>query len=328
MHFNNGKPGGLVISLMDSWVLDASAFRVSRWAALFPVDHDPLPPPIYDRVKRAYARIVYSRFGERMMHDAGLDCYYAPHTIDCEVHKPKPKRVSREKMGLPQDAFIVGMVAANKGAPSRKCFQHQLEAFKMLHDRHPDAWMHLHTSKGIRGGGDEVNLPELIEYLGLSDCTSFVEPYAYMKGIPDDAVATVYNAFDVLTSVSMGEGFGIPIVEAQANGVPVIVGDWTSMSELCFAGWKVAREDADNFWTPLGSYQFVPHVGAIAEAMEAAYLGASDFKLHKQARQGALAYNADDVAETYWRPILSELEQRIEADDNAPTFEDAARMVA
>jgi glycosyltransferase involved in cell wall biosynthesis len=148
-----------------------------------------------------------------------------------------------------------------------------------------------------------------------------------MKGIPDDAVATVYNAFDVLTSVSMGEGFGIPIVEAQANGVPVIVGDWTSMSELCFAGWKVDRADADNFWTPLGSYQFVPHVGAIAEAMEAAYLGAQDFKLHKQARQGALAYNADDVAETYWRPILSELEQRMDIDDNAPTYEQAARMV-
>ena len=322
-HFNN-KPGGLVISLMDSWVLDPKAFRVSRWTPLFPIDHDPLPPPIRERVSQAFARIVYSRFGERMMHEAGLDCYYAPHMIDCEVHKPKPKRISREKMGLPQDAFIVGMVAANKGNPSRKCFQQQLEAFKILHTRHPDTRLHLHTSKGIRGGGEEVNLPELIDYLGLNDCTTFVDPYAYMKGIPDDGVATVYNAFDVLTSVSMGEGFGIPIVEAQANGVPVIVGDWTSMSELCFAGWKVDRKDADPFWTPLAAYQFVPRVGAIAEAMELAYLGAGDFKLKKQARQGALAYHADDVADTYWRPILADLEKRIAAEDATPTFADVA----
>ncbi len=53
-----------------------------------------------------------------------------------------------------------------------------------------------------------------------------------------------YNAMDVLTNVALGQGFGIPILEAQACGTPVIVGDWTSMSELCFAGWKVAKEEA------------------------------------------------------------------------------------
>ena len=323
-HFNNGKPRGLCISLMDSWVIDPNAIRQTRWTALFPVDHDPLPGPIRERVKRAWARIVYSRFGERMVHDAGLDCLYAPHMIDAQVYKPQPQAFARQQLGVPQDAFVVGMVAANKGNPSRKCFQQQLQAFAEFHRRHPDTWLYLHTSKGIQGGAEAVNLPELVDYLGLTECTQFVDQYANFLGLPDEAVALTYSAFDVLTSVSMGEGFGIPIVEAQACERPVIVGDWTAMSELCFAGWMVDKSDADPLWTPLGAFQYVPRVGAIVEAYEQAYKDAGSLTLRKQARRGALAYDADDVAVKYWKPLLAELERRMQAEDSTPTFEQAA----
>ena len=323
-HFNNG-PGGVLLSLMDSWVLDPSAFRSSRWCPIFPIDHEPCPPPIRDRVARAYARIVYSQFGLKMMEAEGLACYYAPHMVDTTVYKPKPKVVARQDTRLPNDAFIVGMVAANKGAPSRKCFQQQLQAFAEFHRRHPDTHLHLHTAKGVGVGAEAVNLPELVEYLGIADCTTFADPYAYFLGIPDEGVATVYNAFDVLTNVSMGEGFGIPIVEAQACGVPVVVGDWTSMGELCFAGWAIDKGDADPFWTPLGAFQFVPRVGAIVEAYENAYKYAGDYKLKQTARKGALAYHTETVADTYWRPVLDDLFERIEAEDSAPTFADLAK---
>lgn len=327
-HFNNGKPGGLCISLMDSWVIDPNAIRQTRWVPLFPVDHSPLPPPIKARVERAWARIVYSRFGERMVNDAGLDCLYAPHMIDCGVYQPQPQALARQRLGIPQDAFVVGMVAANKGNPSRKCFQQQLQAFAELHRRHPDTWLYLHTSKGVQGGADAVNLPELVDYLGLTECTQFVDQYANFLGLPDEAVALTYSALDVLSSVSMGEGFGIPIVEAQACERPVIVGDWTAMSELCFAGWKVDQADADPMWTPLGAFQFVPRVGAIIDAYEQAYKDAGNLKLRKQARRGALAYDADDVTQRYWKPLLDTLAQRMDAEDNAPTFADAAGVAA
>jgi glycosyltransferase involved in cell wall biosynthesis len=123
----------------------------------------------------------------------------------------------------------------------------------------------------------------------------------------------VYRAMDCLLSVSMGEGFGIPIMEAQACGTPVLVGDWTSMGELVFGGYKVAKEDAEAYWTPLGAYQFLPRIDAIAKQMERAYNTALGFDRAAIGRDVAAEYDADLVAEQYWRPLLDELATRRQA---------------
>jgi len=310
-HFNNG-PGGVLISLMDSWVIQPDLMlQGTKWLPWYPIDHDPLPPLVRDKVSKAYARIVYSHFGERMMDQVGLDTFYVPHGVDCDVFKPKPQRVAREAAGFPQDLFVIGMVAANKGVPSRKAFQQQLEAFALFHAKHPDTMLYLHTVRGNQGHNEEMNLPELVDYLGLSKAVAFADNYAYLLGYPDEQMNNLYNAFDVLSSVSMGEGFGIPILEAQAAGTPVIVGDWTSMSELNFSGWAVDRRDAVPFWTPLASYQFTPRAEAIAECYEEAYRHSGDHKRGQTARKRALEYDADTVTQEYWRPTLAAIERRV-----------------
>ena len=112
-----------------------------------------------------------------------------------------------------------------------------------------------------------------------------------------------YNAFDVLASPSYGEGFGIPIIEAQACGVPVIVSDWTAMTELCGAGWLV---DGDSWYDSAhGSFYLCPAVISIVEAFDAAYDQAAGMK--EKARAFALDYDAELVFMKHWLPLIDEL---------------------
>ncbi len=69
-------------------------------------------------------------------------------------------------------------------------------------------------------------------------------------------LALMYNAADVFLGPSRGEGFGIPIIEAQACGTPVIVTNFSSMPEL--VRWGVAVEPAHLTWTYQDSWQAHP----------------------------------------------------------------------
>jgi FkbM family methyltransferase len=307
----------IMISLLDSWVCEPERYpKKLRWIPWFPIDSEPLMPGVRAKVEQAYHRITMSKFGNRMMNDAGLDYSYVPHGIETNVYTPIDRKEARKKVKFPESAFVIGMVAANKGNPSRKSFQQQLEAFAQFKKKHSDAIMYIHTNTSEHGEYAGVNLPELCKFLGLRENIDVIFPDQYQNilGYPDEWMNNLYNAFDVHTLVSMGEGFGIPIVEAQAAGCPVIVGDWTSMSELCFSGWKVSKSEAEPIWTAGANYQYIPHTSAILEKYEAAYHKKDNQIYRDRARVGALDYDADKVFLEYWVPTLKLIEDKI-ADD-------------
>ena len=74
--------------------------------------------------------MAMSRFGEERLAD--YDPIYVPHGIDTTVFRPIGRDIARKKLGVDKDEFWVGMVAANKGAPSRKGFVAAFEAFAQL----------------------------------------------------------------------------------------------------------------------------------------------------------------------------------------------------
>ena len=319
---NFGAP--VMISLIDAWVIkpDAIPSTVS-WVPWFPVDMEPIPPPVMDHAAKAYRRLVFSRFAERMVHDAGHDCDYIPHGIDTTIFSPKDKKSARELLSWPQDKFIVGMVAANKGShlhtPSRKSFVQHLQAFALLNKKYPDTMLYMHTCDGARGEHNGIDLRAIIKYLEIEDAVEFVVPYSYLLGLPDNLMTNIYNGMDVHMLASMGEGFGIPTVEAQACGTPVIVGDWCASEELCFSGWSIPKEEAFKYWIPnLNSNQWIVYPEALFERLEQAYLNKDSRKLRKRARKGAMAYDANLVARKYWKPLMTEIANLFDKPDAMP----------
>lgn len=306
-HFKNFQ-AQIMISLMDAWVFTPQNLQDGvKWVPWYPVDMEPLPPLVKRQITWAEKRLVFSKFGEKMTHDAGMDCYYVPHGVETNVFRPGNRIKAREILKWDQDKFIVGFVGANKGAPSRKAIPQLLEAYKEFRRKHDDTILYMHTNPTTSHAG--VNINELVDYLELKEDVYFPDPYVNLIGFPDQHLAVLYNAFDVFLLPSMGEGFGIPLVEAQACGCPVITGDWTACGELVFSGWKIPKSEAEPFWTPLAAHQYLPRVGAIVDALEMAYRMRGNMDYRNRARDGALDYDADRVTSRYWLPVLEQIKE-------------------
>jgi glycosyltransferase involved in cell wall biosynthesis len=298
----------LVLTLMDVWALTDPKLEALRMASWVPVDHAPTPP----RVREFFditgsTPIAMSRFGEQALRDSGMDPLYVPHGVDTNIFKPVQDRAAaREALGVPEGAFVVGMVANNKGsAPPRKAFPQVFQAFTEFHRAHPEAILYLHTD--VFGFDQGVNLMALAKICGVpQDAMACTDQFKYLMGVPAEQMASIYSMFDVLASPSYGEGFGVPIVEAQACGVPVITTDWTAMSELTCAGWKV---DGDTYYDPPhGAFYKIPMIGEIYEALEAAYDARDDQVLRARGVEFAQGYDVDHVMSEFWVPVLEALD--------------------
>jgi glycosyltransferase involved in cell wall biosynthesis len=298
-HFNESN--GLILTLCDVWVIKNPALKQMPMASWVPIDHTPIPPKVAQFFAEYNSHpIAMSKFGLAELQNLGFDASYVPHGIDTDVFRPVTEiggRSVREVLGLPADAFVVGMNAANKGSQKiRKSFPQVFLAFAMFQRKRPDAILYLHTEKFGHSAG--VDLIRLAQACGVpEDSIMYTDQYAYRMGLKPEMLAAMYSAFDVLASPSMGEGFGIPVVEAQACGVPVIVSDATAQPELCGSGWTVGGvpdwDEAQASWFHL------PDVFEIAAAMDEAYEGQGD---REKARQFALGYHHTTVYEDHWVP--------------------------
>jgi glycosyltransferase involved in cell wall biosynthesis len=302
----------VVISLMDVWVLANAVTSQVKWVPWLPVDHDPCPPHVVEALKTAWQPIAFSQFGVKTLRQAGIEPLYVPHGVDTDIFKPAEDRaIARQEMNFAPESFVVGIVAANKGAPSRKAFDQQIRAFAAFQKRHADAVLYLHTDMLGTQGEDIPRIIELSEIPKTAVRT--VPAWQYARGfITWEWMARMYTGLDVLLNCTRGEGFGIPIIEAQACGCPVIVTNFSSMPELVYSGWTVGY--VDKVFSQ-NSYQVIPSVLDIEGKLEDAYQRRGDLDFRAQARAGIVVnYDADTVTEQYWKPVLTLLGARLEAE--------------
>lgn len=306
-HFRAQHPDqpDLMITLYDVWVFKGSYdFPVASWV---PIDHMPLPPKVAEWVRREKVTpLAMSQFGQKQMADKDIESHYVPHSVDTKIFKPVEtigKQTLSEYMGPDKDKFVVGMNAANKasGIIHRKAFGENLMAFSIFCKKYPDSVLYLHTDPINPHGW---NLLALAETLGIPKGNLLlVDPIGYRYGIGQRELAAVYSCMDVLLATSYGEGFGVPTIEAQACGVPVILSDFAASSELVGEGWLVGGQP---LWDDTQRAYFnIPSVPQIVDALELAYKRG---KVRSQkAIDFAKGYDHEVVWQNNWLPVLQKL---------------------
>lgn len=312
----------VVISLIDVWVLRQAAQQVapSLFCPWLPIDHDPIPQLFLDALAGAHMPLTYSKWGHDMLADAGVPNEYIPHGIEPSVYRVEPDRdkVRAFKRWLTKsetdEVHLSVMVAANKGMPDRKWFQGQLEAWRDFANPHLDEGknlkLYIHSlALPIHGG---IDFGTLVARLGLQGRVIFPDPYAYRLGYPPEHLALVYNAADVLLSCSMSEGFGIPIIESQACGTPVVVTNFSAMPEL--VRWGHIVDVADMVLMPMHSYQAWPSKSDMTAKLQRLYeaweLCGGEWPLAKRiATQNAIhgEYSWDTIVREQWAPLMARL---------------------
>jgi glycosyltransferase involved in cell wall biosynthesis len=322
-----------VLFLYDAWVFTERMRdpfedlpHVYGW---MPVDHYPTPLSLYGWLQGGHHAIAMSRFGEMCLTDTakgfaagGLQPFpvsFAPHAVDRAIYSPRDRRF-REEIGVPADAFLVGIVGANTGTNvyDRKGFGDMAHSLAVFMDRVQDAYVYIHSMKQ---GHDAMNLEMLLEVKGVpADRIRWADQYELTKSaVSDESMALRYSAMDVLLMTSRGEGFGIPAAESLACGTPVIVSNWTAQTEIVGdpfvpgrmgtlrfdAGWAVGVEPD---WDPRQGADFgKPSLKAIVGCLAEAYERRGDQALRDAAERKGAEFDADAVFDAHWRPILAQM---------------------
>jgi glycosyltransferase involved in cell wall biosynthesis len=247
---------------MVNYIADLKNRKNFKWVAYTPVDGTPVMDYWLPWLKNMDQLVMESQYGVDEVIKAGLgETPFIYHGCNIENFKPlgiEAKKEIKQNIswvgirdrnnlfvgkGLPEDAFIVGTVARNQ---PRKNFDKILKSFKIFAEDKPNARLWLHTAPVDQG----YNIPQLAEVMGIKDKVLFTPNYSIANGLSEKDLNVLMNIFDVHLLPTQGEGFGIPILETMAAGIPQVVTDYTSHVEFAkFGGLMIPVTDHDDFIT-------------------------------------------------------------------------------
>lgn len=226
----------LLFFLNDPWVIERyiSAKDVAspymKTIAYYPIDAGPLKKSWASTLSELDAQICYSEFGKRIITEANggktpENLHQIYHGVNRKVFFPVNQQVARRQLGIPEDAFIVGMVARNQ---YRKRFDILMKSFMEFAKDKPNAKLYLHTATRDIG----FDIKELSEQFNMGDRLILTEGVTAAQGVPEGFLNLIYNSFDVNALISLGDGFGLPVAESMATGCPQLVSDHSCLKEL------------------------------------------------------------------------------------------------
>ncbi len=177
-----------------------------------------------------------ARLIERTLND-GKTIEALPHGIDPQVWRPRGRDKARRKFGqlvfetdfsIKPDQFLIGIVATNQ---PRKDYGTAIQAAAMLLKTHDVLlWIHIDTLERENAW----SLSALLVDYGLQNRAIVTH-----GRLTDEQMTWAYSACDVTFGIGLGEGFGYPVFESLACGIPCIHGNYAGAAEHLPSTYKM-----------------------------------------------------------------------------------------
>jgi len=265
-----------------------------KWIAYVPLD-TPDWSLYWDEMFDAPDIIIsMSKFGEIQMKKFGVNKVETILLgVDTKVYSPLPERNNLRKTYGINDKFVVGFVGRNQ---IRKMQPYWMRGFAQFAKGKPDVCLLLHTdSNPPAGEGRGWAMNAIIWQLEKEVGEDFTNSKRIMitrgnldikerQKISKENMNEIYNLMDLFLYPSGGEGFGMPSVECQSAGVPILMSDNTTGPELAKGG-ELINMLKDNYGRVVsvigtnGVTNAIPDDKHIAELLEKYY---QDWKTEKK----------------------------------------------
>lgn len=195
--------------------------------------------------------------------------HYIPHIIDFKRNY-KGKDNLRQKYNIPKDKFVIFINCGNYDTQNRKSLDISLLAFeKFLKKNDGLLFIHSYNVRKIDVNNYYTPLNGFLIIEDILEQLSIPEEKIILHEdiINYDDVLDMIEMSDVLLQPSKSEGFGLPILEAQLIGIPVITSRFGAMYDYTFNGisvdivQKCYELSSSGFW-------ITPSIGGITNALK------------------------------------------------------------
>jgi len=181
-----------------------------------------------------------TKYGQQLWEGVFQSKNIIPHGVDLSIFKPRNvsqsalRREWAEKLRFPlfEDSLIVLNVDRNVW---HKRWDATFDFIRRLQETESrTVQLIAHTrihEKGEHGHPKGYNLPKLEALYGLTGKVCYTH-FEWATGLDRQTLAKLYRVADLRISTSMGEGFGVPTIEAMGIGLPQIVNKQTTMPDI------------------------------------------------------------------------------------------------
>lgn len=273
-----------------------------------PMDHIDYPKEILNFTRKYEKIISLCDWQVEELKKVNIPSIAIHHGLDTKVFNPRNKAECKKRLRL-DGKFVVGTVAANSDKEDRKHHAGMIKGMYWFLKQNPDikdvVWLYHTNPMDPRG----MPLSKIADKWGLSNIIRFMDPNMADVMLSEEEMAQMYGAMDVHFIPSKREGFGIPIIESMACGIPNIGHDFSAPPEFIRGrGWLVKSVGVglNYMTTPLNAETGYPDVYDIAEKLERAYFRTEEReKFGKLSAEYAKRFEWDNIVDNHWVPLLN-----------------------